>query len=230
MIVIVERKTGAIERVPRASRQPGAFYRRGSVVPKSREAGRQEASISLNAPVTDLTRALAYFTDEALVQRVEKVVEERRGDTPAWPTRRCAHGVHGMRHALGRPDRHASHGDASRSRCASRARCGSASSWSSRRIARPSTAGGAFLGVPPLCPVGPRRQPLPEIFTGGLEAAGGLRGPVGDGDRYRPSGIQRPNSIRGGPDANGPVSPDQMRDGEQCASRVFDRKRPHLPR
>jgi hypothetical protein len=83
MIVIVGRKSDATERTPRASCQPGAFYRRGSVVPKSREAGWQGASISLYAPKTDLTRALAYFTDEVLVQRVEKDVAQRRGDTPA---------------------------------------------------------------------------------------------------------------------------------------------------
>ena len=43
---------------------PQVFYRRGSVIPKSHEAGRETASISLTALVADLTRALAYFTAE----------------------------------------------------------------------------------------------------------------------------------------------------------------------
>ncbi len=44
---------------------PQAFYRRGSIIPTSREECREVASISLNALVTDITRALAYVTDDA---------------------------------------------------------------------------------------------------------------------------------------------------------------------
>jgi hypothetical protein len=44
---------------------PQTFYRRGSVIPKSHEAGRETASISLTALVADVTRALAYFSEEA---------------------------------------------------------------------------------------------------------------------------------------------------------------------
>ena len=50
---------------------PRSFYRRSSVIPKTREAGREVGSSSLNALVADLTRALAYFADDAFEQQGE---------------------------------------------------------------------------------------------------------------------------------------------------------------
>jgi hypothetical protein len=42
---------------------PQSFYRRGSVIRNNHGTHRAEASISLNALVADVTRALVYFAD-----------------------------------------------------------------------------------------------------------------------------------------------------------------------